>query len=243
MSEVDDQIARARATMERISAEYRGGDRGGRGQASRRARQRQVRDLGRRMTRIAIAVAAILTVTTVIGLVVGGIGIMGALAMIVAIVAAVLFFGARSTERPVSFERLAQSDVQALPAQTERWLAQQRPLLPAPAVQLVDRIGQRLETLSPQLARVENDTPEAQEVRKLIGEQLPAFVADYERVPAGLRGQERHGRTPDMELIDGLKLIEQEIGDMTQRLAAADLDQLQTRGRFLELKYKDDTEA
>jgi hypothetical protein len=237
MSEVDDQIARSRAMLQRM-AEGRGGD--GRGEVSRRARRRQVQDLSRRVTRIAIAVAVILAVTTVAGLVLNGIGIMGAFAMIVAIVAAVLFFGARSTERPVSYERLAQSDVKALPAQTERWLSQQRPLLPAPAVQLVDRIGQRLETLSPQLARVENDTPEAQEVRKLIGEQLPAFVADYERVPAALRAQERNGRTPDMELVDGLRLIEQEIGDMTQRLAAADLDQLQTRGRFLELKYKDD---
>ena len=238
MSEVDDQIARARAAMERISADYRGG--GDRSSGSSRARRRQAQDLGRRVTRIAIAVAVILAVTTVTGLVVGGIGIMGALAMIVAIVVAVLFFGARSTERPVSAERLIQSDIKALPAQTERWLSAQRPQLPAPAVQLVDRIGQRLETLSPQLARVENDTPEAQEVRKLVGEQLPAFVADYARVPAGLRGQERNGRTPDMELVDGLKLIEQEIGDMTQRLAAADLDQLQTRGRFLELKYKDE---
>jgi hypothetical protein len=238
MSDVDDQIARARAAMERISADNRGG--GPRSDGSSRARRRQVQDLGRRLTRIMIAVAVILAVTTVVGLVVGGIGIMGALAMIVAIVAAILFFGARPTERPVSFERLAQSDVKALPAQTERWLVAQRPQLPAPAVQLVDRIGQRLDMLSPQLARVENDAPEAQEVRKLVGEQLPAFVADYARVPPALRGQERNGRTPDMELVDGLKLIEQEIGDMTQRLAAADLDQLQTRGRFLELKYKDE---
>lgn len=237
MSEVDDQIARSRAMLQRMAE-----DRGGAPRASR-ARRLQVRDLGRRLTRIAIAVAVILAVTTVAGLVLNGIGIMGAFAMIVAIVAAVLFFGARSTERPVSFERLAQSDVKALPAQTERWLSQQRPLLPAPAVQLVDRIGQRLDTLSPQLARVDNDTPEAQEVRKLIGEQLPAFVADYERVPAALRAQERNGRTPDMELVDGLRLIEQEIGDMTQRLAAADLDQLQTRGRFLELRYKDEAQG
>jgi hypothetical protein len=36
-----------------------------------------------------------------------------------------------------------------LPAQTERWLEAQRPALPAPAVRLVDSIGQRLEQLSP----------------------------------------------------------------------------------------------
>jgi hypothetical protein len=48
------------------------------------------------------------------------------------------------------------------------------------------------------------------------------------------------GRSPDAELVDGLKLIERGIGDMTERLAAADLDQLQTRGRYLEMKYKDE---
>ena len=240
MSEVDDQIARARATMERISADYRGGSRGDRVRASR---QRQTRDLGRRVKRMAVAVVAIVVAAFVTGMVIGGIGLFGFIAMVVAIVAAVLFFGARSTERAVPFERLAESDIKALPAQTERWLAQQRSQLPAPAVQLAERIGQRLEVLSPQLARVENDTPEAQEVRKLVGEQLPAFVNDYARVPPPLRGEARNGRSPDMELIDGLKLIEQEIGDMTQRLAASDLDQLQTRGRFLELKYKDDAKS
>ena len=236
MSDVDDQIARARASWDRITVEQGGGER-----RASRARRRQVQDLGRRLTRIAVAVLAILAVAFVTGIVIGGIGILGVFAMIVAIAAAVLFFGARSTERQVSYERLVQSDIKALPAQTERWLAQQRPQLPAPAAQLIDRIGRRLEVLSPQLARVDNDAPEASEVRKLVGEQLPAFVNDYARVPEALRGEARNGRTPDTELVDGLKLIEQEIGDMTQRLAAGDLDQLSTRGRFLEMKYRDES--
>lgn len=78
------------------------------------------------------------------------------------------------------------------------------------------------------------------EVRRLIGEQLPAFLRDYERVPEPLRRVERNGRTPDAQLVDGLKLIEQEIGDMTQRLAQADLDSLSTRGRYLEMKYREE---
>ena len=49
---------------------------------------------------------------------------------------------------------------------------------------MVDRIGTRLDALSPQLARVDGDTEDALELRRLIGEQLPAFVADYARVPA-----------------------------------------------------------
>lgn len=242
MSEVDDQIARSRAMLQRVTQDYRGGASGpgGRDTGASRARRQQVQDLGKRLKRIAMAVVAIVVAAFVAGAVIGGIGITGFLAMVVAIIAAVIFFGTRSTApKPLSVERLVRSDIKALPAQTERWLAAQRPQLPAPAVQLVDRIGRRLETLSPQLVRVADDTPEAQEVRKLVGEQLPAFVNDYARVPATLRSEERNGRTPDTELIDGLKLIEQEIGEMTQRLAAGDLDQLSTRGRFLEMKYKD----
>lgn len=234
MSEVDDRITQARATMERISADYRGG-----GAAPSRARASQVRDIGRRLTRVAIAETAIVVAAVVIGFI-HPIGLFGLLLMVVLMIVAGIFLLSRPAEPPVRVERLAQSDLRALPAQTERWLAAQRPALPAPAAQLVDRIGARLDTLSPQLARVGNDTPEAGEVRKLVAEQLPAFLADYARVPAPLRNQARNGRTPDMELVDGLKLIEQEIGDMTERLAAGDLDQLATRGRYLEMRYKDE---
>ena len=77
-------------------------------------------------------------------------------------------------------------------------------------------------------------------MRKLVGEQLPEFVKGYQRVPQPLRGVPRNGKTPDAELIDGLKLIEQEIGEMSGRLAEGDLDSLATRGRFLEIKYRGD---
>lgn len=233
MSEVDEQIARSRALMERIATGH-----GSSGSAP--SRERQVRDIGRRLKRVAVADGAILLAAIVIGLI-QPIGIFGLLLTVLLMAAATVLLLARPTERPVSAERLVQADLKALPAQTERWLTAQRPALPAPAATLVDRIGQRLETLSPQLARIGDGEPEAMEVRKLIGENLPAFVNDYQRVPRELRTTARNGRTPDMELVDGLKLIEQEIADVTQRLAAGDLDQLQTRGRYLEMKYKDDS--
>lgn len=237
MSEVDDQIARSRAMLQRVTEDYRRG--GGQRDRARVSRQRQVRDVGKRVTRIALADAVLLILAVVIGLLTP-IGLFGFLGVIVLMVLVTVLLAAWPAERAIPFERLVESDIKALPAQTERWLAAQRPQLPAPAAQLVDRIGQRLEVLSPQLAKVENDAPEASEVRKLVAEQLPAFVNDYARVPATLRTQERNGRSPDAALVDGLKLIEQEIGEMTQRLAAGDLDQLATRGRFLELKYKDE---
>ncbi|WP_380785435.1 hypothetical protein [Sphingomonas sp. R86521] len=233
MSEVDDAIASARSSWARIS-EDRTAPR-----AETRGRRRTTQAIGKRLTRIAVADTTILIAAVVIGMIVP-LGIMGALLVMALLIAATLLFAIWPTEAAPTPERLASVDIKALPAQTERWLDAQRPSLPAPAVTLVDRIGLRLETLSPQLAAVDNDGEAAQEVRKLIGEQLPAFVKDYARVPPSLRTTARNGRSPDAELVAGLSLIEQEIAEMTARLAQADLDTLSTRGRFLELKYKDD---
>ncbi|KHA64388.1 MULTISPECIES: hypothetical protein [unclassified Sphingomonas] len=237
MSEVDDAIASARASWSRISD-----DRGAVGAARlpTRARARNTQAIGKRLTRIVVADAVILIAAMVIGWVVP-LGIGGAMLVMALLVAATLLFAMWPAERAPTPERLASVDIKALPRQTERWLEAQRPALPAPAVTLVDRIGVRLETLAPQLARFADDAPEAIEVRKLVGEQLPAFVKDYERVPQALRTTPRNGRTPDAELVAGLSLIEQEIGEMTQRLAQDDLDTLATRGRFLEMKYRDET--
>ena len=237
MSEVDDAIASARASWSRISD-----DRGAVGAARlpTRARARNTQAIGKRLTRIVVADAVILIAAMVIGWVVP-LGIGGAMLVMALLVAATLLFAVWPAERAPTPERLASVDIKALPRQTERWLEAQRPALPAPAVTLVDRIGLRLETLAPQLARFADDAPEAIEVRKLVGEQLPAFVKDYERVPHALRTTPRNGRTPDAELVAGLSLIEQEIGEMTQRLAQDDLDTLATRGRFLEMKYRDET--
>ncbi|WP_322965845.1 hypothetical protein [Sphingomonas fuzhouensis] len=235
-NEVDAQIERAREVMARISQDYRG-----QAQQTVKRVRRRARSAMQRVILIAIANALILIAAMVTGLILpGGIGIFGALAAMMLMLAATLAIALAPAPRAPTPAKLAQVDIKALPAQTERWLEAQRPLLPAPAVQLVDRIGRRLDTLSPQLAGVDNETPEAMEVRRLIGEQLPAFLRDYERVPEPLRRVERNGRTPDAQLVDGLKLIEQEIGDMTQRLAQADLDSLSTRGRFLEMKYREE---
>lgn len=234
MSDVDDQIARARAAMARIAGDV------GQEPAARRGRQRQVQAIGKRLTNIAIVDGGILFIALMIGLA-HPIGLLGFLAVVMLIVLATVTLAVWPAERAPTPERLVQSDLKALPAQTERWLAAQRPQLPAPAAQLVDRIGTRLDALAPQLARVPGDAPEAFELRKLVAENLPAFVADYQRVPAHLRAHPRNGRTPDAELVDGLKLIEGEIGEMAERLAATDLDQLQTRGRYLEMKYGEES--
>ena len=58
------------------------------------------------------------------------------------------------------------------------------------------------------------------------------------KVVAALRATPRNGKTPDQQLVDGLEVIEREIGAMSTQLAQGDLDALATRGRFLEIKYQ-----
>jgi hypothetical protein len=232
MSDVDDAIAAARSSWSRI-ADTRGEP------VDTRQRRKTTQAIGKRLTRIAVADAAILIGAVIVGMI-APLGIMGALLVMALLVAATILFAVWPGEgRPPAPEKLKTVDIKALPAQTERWLGAQRPALPAPARSVIDQIGLRLDTLSPQLGRLDDGTEDAHEVRRLIGEQLPAFVNDYARVPEPLRRVERNGKTPDAELVDGLKLIEREIAEMTARLAQGDLDNLATRGRYLEMKYRD----
>ncbi|GGB25821.1 hypothetical protein GCM10011380_14260 [Sphingomonas metalli] len=238
MSEVDDAIAAARASWARITEP-------GAAPSPQRTRTRRAPGHGMRRLKMIVAAALAIVVAAFVAGIVAPIGIMGAFLALVAIFVATATIAAWPAARdrpPPPAETLRKVDIKALPAQTERWLAAQRAQLPAPAQHLVDRIGERLDTLSPQLARVEPEGEAALEIRRLVGEQLPAFVGDYARVPEPLRRTERNGRTPDTALIDGLALIEREIAGMTERLAQGDLDSLQTRGRFLEMKYSGDAE-
>ena len=208
----------------------------------RRPRRMRRTSLAKRVARIAVADAAILVAAVVIGLI-GPLGMFGALAVMALLIAATVTLAIWPGEpAPVAAERLREVEVRALPSQTARWLDAQRPALPAPAIQVTDRIGRRLDELDRQLATLDPASPAAGEVRKLVGEQLPDFVRDYARVPAHLRGLERNGKTPDRQLVEGLELIDREIGEMSAHLAQGDLDTLATRGRFLEIKYRDGVE-
>ena len=233
--ETNDAIAGARQALDRVRLQSFEGM----SSAVQRRPRRGGRSVAKRAAAIGAANAAILIAAAVIGLAVVPLGIFGALAVLMVMTAVTLAIAFAPGPRPVTVEKLARSDIKALPTQTTRWLDAQRPALPAPAVQVADRIGLRLDTLGKQLQTVGDDSPAAADIRRLVGEQLPDFVRDYQRVPLELRGTERNGKTPDRQLVEGLELIEREIGQMTEELARGDLDSLETRGRFLEMKYRD----
>jgi len=230
VSRSDRVLADAEAVLRRHSE---------RGQSlTARARQRRNAALMRKVKLAFWAVVAVLIASIVAGFV-APIGITGVIVALGVMLAAVLLIAALPGEKPVRTEALADSALAALPLQTEIWLENQRKALPAPAVTLVDSIGVRLETLAPQLERLGEQEPAAQEIRRLLADHLPELVSGYQSIPAPLRREERNGRVPEKQLIEGLSVIDGEIARMSETLASGDLDKLAVQNRFLELKYQE----
>jgi hypothetical protein len=230
MSRSDRVLADAEAVLRRHSE---------RGQSlSTRARQRRNAGLMRKVKYAFWAVLAVVLGSAVAGFVMP-LGITGVMIALGVMIAAVLLIALLPLEGRVRTEALAATELTALPLKTEIWLENQRKALPAPAVTLVDSIGVRLETLAPQLERLGEQEPAAQEIRKLLSDHLPELVTGYQSIPEPLRREERNGRVPEKQLIDGLGVIDAEIARMTETLASGDLDKLATQNRFLELKYQE----
>lgn len=230
MSRSDRILADAEAVLRRHSE---------RGQSlSARARQRRNAGLLRKIKHAFWAVLAILIGSVVAGFVTP-LGTTGVMVTLGVMLAAVLLIAMLPAERPVRTEALAGADLAALPLQTEIWLENQRRALPAPAVTLADSIGVRLESLAPQLERLDEQAPAAQEIRKLLADHLPELVTGYQSIPEPLRREERNGRVPEKQLIEGLGVIDAEISRISETLASGDIDKLAVQNRFLELTYQE----
>ena len=177
------------------------------------------------------------------GLAIGPIGMTGfLLALLFFAVAAVLLAIFPRGDEIIAAEGLPTTQLALLPLRTEEWLASQRRALPAPAQQLIDGIGVRLETLAPQLQGLNDKEPAALEIRRLIADELPELVNGYARVPLHLRAAQTNGLTPDRQLVEGLGVVESELARMSNQLASGDLNRLATQGRYLELKYQGDAD-
>lgn len=232
MTDVDRQIERSSELLHRLSPQAQ--------RLAHRARQRKRAFLVKKLGRVIMAGGAIMIASVIFGLAIGPIGGNGVLVALGLFIAAALLLLIYPHYPEASTETLVNTDLKYLPAQTEVWLSSQRKALPAPAANQLDQIGLRLETLGPQLQTIDPREPAAQEVRKILTEHLPDLVNGYKRVPEPLRRERQsNGQTPDQQLTEGLKLIDEEIAEMTRNIAAGDLDSLATQGKFLELKYRD----
>lgn len=206
----------------------------------RKSKQLKIKHAWKKFTRFFLAAALIMVAASVVGAVLNGIGFWGVMIVALAIAGAGYAASRWPSLPEATPDTLRQTDLGRLPAQTELFLEAQRPALPPPARTIVDGIGAQLDQLADQLRALDPEQPAALEVRRLVAEDLPELITGYRRVPLSLRTKEVNGRKADDQLIDGLKLIEREIGTMTEQIASGDLDRLATRKRFLELKYDGD---
>ena len=205
------------------------------------ARQIRRGHFGRKLRNVAFAVVGTWLGLSIIGGIIGGIGFTGLAIGAAATVAAVWFLGQYPKLKMPSRADLnpASPDVKALVGRTELWLESQRRALPAPAVKLVDTIGLQLDSLGEQLVGLDQASPQAAEVRKLVGEHLPDMIDGYRKIPENLRYEVRAGTTPAKQFLDGLQTISYEIDSVTRQLAAGALDNLAIKTRYLEYKYGD----
>ena len=214
---------------------------GGRRLAPQGAQRIKRGHFGRKLRNVAFAVVGIWLGLTILGSIISGIGFTGLAMGAAATVAAVWLFGSYPKLKVPSRADIdpASPDVRALVGRTELWLESQRPALPAPAVKLVDQIGLQLDALGEQLVGLDQASPQAVEVRKLVGQHLPEMIDGYQKIPEQLRHEERAGTTPAKQFVDGLQTISGEINSVTRQLAAGALDNLAIKTRYLEYKYGD----
>ncbi len=233
--DVDAAIAAADGVMDRARARAAA-------PAAPRLRRR-ARRLQRFMAMVLAGLATLFVATGAWALLIGPIGIIGV--ALVGMIAAMLIVGAAAVSREgeVSAESIAAGTLPEMADRTAQYLGQQRAALPAPAQGLADSIGQRIAALRPQLIALPAHAPEAEDLRRLLGTELPDLVTSYARVPAGMRREERNGRIAENELIDGMRLLDREVDDLARTLAATDMDRLSSQKRYLELRYEGDGAA
>ena len=194
--------------------------------------------------RMAAAVGVVLVAAFVAGLVLDGIGFTGLMLTAAALLAALVVFARWPSLRAPDLATIAKGPVRTLVGNAQLWLEGQRPALPAPAIQIIDRIGSQLDQLGTQLEGLDasqsaDNQPAADDVRRLVGEHLPEVIKAYTAIPAPLRREQRAGSSPDEQLAQSLTKISGEIDSLTRQLADGALDRLAIQTRYLDTKYAD----
>jgi hypothetical protein len=230
----DVTVARADSVMRRLD-ERDGAAR----DAAKRERQRLNADLAGRAKRVGIAIAVISLATIIIGLIlpIGMFGFLAAVGLAVGI-AAVLAIKPTSERSTAPSADLPNGQ---MVQRFDSYLYRARRALPPPAQAEVDAISAILPSLKQTLERVDNFNPTAQDARRLMSLHLPALIDRYVQVPAAYRSeQDGEGKTADERLVEALSASRAAIGDISQKLARADLAALETQGRFMKNRYGED---
>jgi hypothetical protein len=225
-------IARADRVMQRID------ERGGPARAAaRRERQRLNADLARRFKRIGIGIGLVSIVTIVIGLIVpiGMFGFLAAVGLAIGIAAMVAFLPSQTRSVAAPSADLPNGE---MVQRFDSYIYRSRAALPAPAQSELDSISAALPSLRQTLERVDALDPNAQDARRLMSLHLPGLIDRYRQVPLAFR-EERDGDgiSVDERLVEGLAAGRAALGEISEKLARADVNAFETQGRFIQSRY------
>lgn len=203
--------------------------------AEKRREQRQTREAGLRLKRAALvggaSGAAILGVGTLI--------VPVAVPVLAAAGGGALLLGFGSLFRP-SRRRSAdgdfsQAELAALPGDAEDWLLGRREGLPLECRPQLDRIFQRLGDLQPHLATLAPNSGASWEARRLLGEHLPGLILAFEAIPGSAREEDPEVRS---RLRSGLETVADALDELCREVCRTPLMTFETRGRFIESRYR-----
>lgn len=209
--------------------------------AAERERARLNAGLGRTAKRVALSVGAICVAAIVVGMIIpiGMFGFLAAVGLAMAVAAVLLFSGAKQVAAPTISPELPNGE---MVQRFDSYIFRTRRALPAPAQAEIDLLSQQLSPLKETLARVDQSNPDAQDARRLMSNHLPGLIDRYLHVPAAYRGDyDADGTSVDDQLVEALAAGRQALGEISEKLARADLAAFETQGRFIQSRYKDET--
>ena len=236
MTEITDKVENAIARFERVTRQIDERD-GPVRAAARRERQRLNADLGRRFKRVGLAIGVVSIITIVVGFVIpiGMFGFLAAVGLAVAIAALLAFTPSEGRSAAAPSADLPNGE---MVQRFDSYLYRSRRALPDSAQSQIDAISAALPSLRQTLERVETLDPDAQDARRLMSIHLPGLIERYTHVPAAFRSeQDGEGKTVDERLVEGLAAGRTALGEISEKLARADVAAFETQGRFIKSRY------
>jgi hypothetical protein len=208
--------------------------------AAKRERQRLNAGIGRTLTRVGVAVGLISLAAIFIGLLrpIGMFGFLAAVGLAIGVAAYLLFSGGREVVAPTVSPDLPNAE---MVRRFDSYLFHTRRALPAPAQAELDLLSAQLPSLFQTLERIPDLDPNAQDARRLMSVHLPNLIDRYQHVPNAFRDQrDGEGVSVDERLVEALTAGRQALGEISEKLARADMAAFETQGRFIKSRYKDE---
>lgn len=234
----NEKVERAIARFDRVTRQLDQRD-GPVRAAAVRERKRLNADLGRRAARVGVAIGLVSIVTILIGLIIpiGMFGFLAAVGLAIGIAGLLAFMPADETAAAPSTDLPNGEMVQRF----DSYLYRTRAVLPAPAQAELDAISAALPSLRQTLERVEALDPNAQDARRLMSVHLPGLIDRYRHVPQAYRSEmDGEGISVDQRLVEGLAAGKTALGEISAKLARADMIAFETQGRFIKSRYGDE---